>query len=310
MRSYVAPREYPLPPPSLVKLVEDLVIKGVVPLAEQTSPHVKFCAVDLAKVPRFAPEEVNMNSLLMRVQKLETSFGKLEKLESTCNSNANDIKRVWTSLQSSGPSVRRQTPYVANAPPSSPLQCSLNACDVDSMAPSAEFSGRQSSLASYAGALRAPMTKNADGQIVSSSTQSQQQSDKWQQQREQRRRLVKDANSRMKVVTGRKAGSELKVASINRTIYLSKVDMDYTEDDVKTMMDGSEVNVRYIRQINGKRGLGLKKSFMIVINEKDYDKTMSEDFWPMGLECREWLNQEQLKAIVNQNGQQTYYHVQ
>lgn len=91
---------------SLVKLVEDLVIKGVVPLAEQTSPHVKFCAVDLAKVPRFAPEEVNMNSLLMRVQKLETSFGKLEKLESTCNSNANDIKRVWTSLQSSGHSVR------------------------------------------------------------------------------------------------------------------------------------------------------------------------------------------------------------
>ena len=132
-------------------------------------------------------------------------------------------------------------------------------------------------------------------------------SSKWLESKRECRRLVKEANNRIKTVTGSDTSNRnnIKAAGINRTIYLSKVDKDYTEDDVKSMLAGNDINMKYIRQINGRHGLGLKKSFMIVIPEKDFDTVMNEEFWPEGLECREWLNRDQLKAITENKDDQT-----
>ena len=90
----------------------------------------------------------------------------------------------------------------------------------------------------------------------------------------------------------------MKAAGINRSIYLTKVDADYSEEGIKTYMVSNKVRVKYTKQINRTRGLASRRSFMIVVSQTDFNSTMSEDFWPIGLECREWLNQFQLAAMV------------
>jgi hypothetical protein len=283
------------------KLADDLINKGVKPLSKLKDPEVIFCAVDLDKVPKFKPEEANIHSLLLRIQNLEINAGRMDALETKCLTNAADIKHLMTGYPMGGAAqggARPKTPYIAHPPPSSPLATSGK--DVSSAPMTSWNSATSLPPASYAAASAVSQDKTLPSRMPDTG--------RWQVQREERRRLLQDANHKMKVVTGRKTGSNIKAAGINRSIYLSKVDKDYSEDDIKSLMATSNVPVKYIRQINGRSGLGLKKSFMIVIPENDFNTVMSEEFWPVGLECREWLSQDQLKAIVSTSENQSTQH--
>ena len=288
------------------KLALDLIVKAVVPLADTPDREVIFCAMDLSKMPRHAPEEINISSLLVRIQNLEAKASKIDQIESTCVSNTADIRKLQSQTQYG---ARPKTPY--NPLPPLPLMPQNMASGDELLAASAKQQLLQPIIqepeASYASKVAASVLRTGQTKGVMNKIELTPKSSKWLESKRECRRLVKEANNRIKTVTGSDTSNRnnIKAAGINRTIYLSKVDKDYTEDDVKSMLAGNDINMKYIRQINGRHGLGLKKSFMIVIPEKDFDTVMNEEFWPEGLECREWLNRDQLKAITENKDDQT-----
>ena len=73
------------------------------------------------------------------------------------------------------------------------------------------------------------------------------------------------------------------------------------ENDVRAYLTSSGIRIRIIRQILGKRE-GQKKSFKITIPACDYEKVMNDTFWPEGIECRDWLTNEQLMNMDISNG--------
>ena len=127
----------------------------------------------------------------------------------------------------------------------------------------------------------------------------------WTIQWNERRRMIRAANARMQSVTGRRNDTTVKVAPNTRSIYLTKVGSDYTDEDILQLMKSNGVSAHHIRQINGKHSFSVKKSFLIVISDNDFDKTMDENFWPFGLECREWLTAEKLRELSRDDTNET-----
>ena len=93
---------------------------------------------------------------------------------------------------------------------------------------------------------------------------------------------------------------KLRRALDTRDIYIRDIDPDFVEADIKLYMKSSDVNVRAIRQILGRRE-GQKKSFKITILASDFEKTMNAEFWPKDIECREWYSEQQLRNLCEEN---------
>ena len=53
------------------KIVEDLICKGVLIIASHPGIEIPFCAVDLDRLPKFAPDEDNLHSVLLCLAKVE-----------------------------------------------------------------------------------------------------------------------------------------------------------------------------------------------------------------------------------------------
>ena len=257
------------------KLVDDLIMKGVKPLVDSKAPQVIFCAANLERVPKFKPEAINIHSILQRVQLLEAKTERFSEVERRVNSmttrpvpNSHGTKSQPMTLDD------QQFPSLG-----SPIQRNQDTTD-------------STVVPSYSGAVQ---TEHSSEER----TELRRREEQRQKERQERQRLLQRA--KIKTVTGKKSSDDVRAVGVNRSIYLTKVDSDYSEDDIKSYMQSNNVKVKYIRQINGRKGLGLKKSFMIVVPEKDFEVTMNEEFWPNGLECREWLNENQLRAVVDEN---------
>ena len=145
--------------------------------------------------------------------------------------------------------------------------------------------------------------KNSDFPVVSQpsmSIRSNVGEPPWQQQKQERRRLLRDVKPKFASVTGTKAmtSHKIKCAEDVKSIYVREIDSDIEEKDIKTFITDNNIRVLQIRQILGK--YGLKKSFKITVPEKSFAEVMNGDFWPVGIEVREWLTNEQLKALYDE----------
>ena len=67
-----------------LKLAEDLVTRGVEPIVKHGNQQVQFCATNLDRIPKFAPEELNVHSLMLRIERLEMRSKDLTELEVNC----------------------------------------------------------------------------------------------------------------------------------------------------------------------------------------------------------------------------------
>ena len=56
---------------TLTKVVEDIIFKGLIVLTKDADRTFPFCAVDITRIPKYSPEEQNLQSALVRLATLE-----------------------------------------------------------------------------------------------------------------------------------------------------------------------------------------------------------------------------------------------
>ena len=79
--------------------VEDIILNGVLALRNKDiEMSVQFCALNIKRLPRFSPEEINMQTILNRVAKLEMQ---MKGVQDQCSYNAARITVVES--ERSGP---------------------------------------------------------------------------------------------------------------------------------------------------------------------------------------------------------------
>ena len=86
---------------------------------ENTDEPVHFVAYDLGRLPRVAPEELDLSSVVMRLNYMESKF---KSLDAKVAKNADNVDLLMdVSLQSTGyaAAARKHVPHALNTPPDS-----------------------------------------------------------------------------------------------------------------------------------------------------------------------------------------------
>jgi hypothetical protein len=260
-----------------MKMVEYIVLKGMVPLADVNDFHVRFCAINLDKMPKFSPEEDGVQAVLLRVMKLEQRLAENEKLSAQNSLEITDMK--MNGRPGAG------TPYRPFSAPDKPLRYSAVASS--NLGSSSEVQASSSSQP-FGQSSSHSISKSLPRGVYSMPQTSGSTQEDWQFQRNQRREPMKQIRENAKSVTGTKADSNIKCAEDIRSIYVCEINQEVTEQAIKDMITENGVPVLQMTQILGRRG-GFKKSFKVLIPARCLEQTMTGDFWPTGLKCREWV---------------------
>ena len=228
---------------------EDIVLSGVIVIMNALLElPIKFCALNLRRVPRFSPEELNLQSIVNRLSAVELHMQQVQ--EQTAHNSARltvveqdkgtgvpggDPARLYaartarTSSNQQGPAggARRSTPYLTG---DERLALAQN------RAPSGSGNGASNASGTSSVAVRVADGETSEGVVVQptptsrgtvgradSVTGSKQQGAKWETQRHERRRRIREATKDAKVVIGTKTNTKLQCGYDVKSIFVFNV---------------------------------------------------------------------------------------
>ena len=278
---------------TLKKWTEDIVKNGVLALANRPPGKVKFCAVDLTRIPKYAPEEENLHSALIRLSRLEE---RIRLSEERIDGNAADIRELQRSpIASSGARPKDNLLNLSNCLVNQQSDLSLPPPVRTPEASRRDLPSEAKDVAPKSYALTAIANSEKLLSAIETTSQSKENnnSEDWKIQRNERRRRLREqlqGNNQLRQVTGTKANTKVKGIGDVKAIYIYDIDSNFSDSDIREMITSGGVQVKYIKQILGKNG-GFKKSFMVLIPQDKFEEVMAAEFWPIGLKCREWIKQ-------------------
>lgn len=118
------------------------------------------------------------------------------------------------------------------------------------------------------------------------------------------RQMVRLATSKLTVVTGKRANTDVVKGSLPaKHLYVYHVSPCVSMDDLKKHIVQAGVDVRGIRRISKEDWL--HGAYKVDINAKDMTKVMNEEFWPESVCCREWMPFIPRKMNTNNNNGDT-----
>ena len=220
---------------------------------------VLFYALDLRRVPPCAPEEINLFSLVTRIEALERRAAVADPLP--------DATARPEPTPSGDPLAASAVahPVPGRHPPSQ--SASSSAPPVDQVASTA--------------ATWATVTKR-------------------KKNRAEARRRVQAAAQQLQVVTGTGTDSGLKSCKPIKHLFVYGVDNTCSPDAVNEYMRKKDVHPKEVRRIS--KDTWFRASFRIAVEDTCYQQTLSADFWPEGIKCREWLQTFQRKPQTSESG--------
>ncbi len=210
-----------------------------------------FAAVNIDKMPRFNPEDLDLFSLNERLSQLEKKFELHEcMMEKRSISSVMDSSKLYSSAVKS-PTV----PNVTKAQP--PKQSATAHTDEKGKKPPPTKKGTSLNHE----------IKDAEG---------------FEFPRYHRKRLR--ANQNDNVVKGNASPSKIRGAALTRDMFVSHLDRDTNAKDLEDHIKEKGIVVIDIEQkSNEKANL---KSFKVKVNKSDYEKMMDPEIWPRGVQCR------------------------
>ena len=273
---------------------EDIVKYGILPLANKKAfdrSSVKFCAVDLDKIPKYNPEETNVHSMMTSISELQ---GKLSAMEKIVNQNSSRIEELGqTKRVTSGSS---NLSLVNPSPLSSaswkdvtfPALRVQGSSDFSSAAKSTPYmpqhpemivSPKRSERSQQPSPERPTNGKQSNGQPKSTN--------EWQQARWQRKKAIQEKAKSVNTIVGKRNTTSLTGAVTTKTIYVANVDRNWTDTDITDEMKSHNVDPVFVKCVSHSEAH--TKSFKIVIKEDDQETVMCAEFWPERVKCREWI---------------------
>ena len=287
----------------VTKVVEDIIIKGLLELCNDSELAFPFCAVDMTKIPKFTPEEENMQSVLVRLARMEQEMKSVQRKQEDMEEKAkltHDVaqrteaktmqqqtqidKMIGNEVRSSNitssatnwPSI--STAYSWQKPP----QCAALPPRDDARLPGDSAKAMDLNLPAWTGPLKEKVTQ-VTGQLSQ---------DGWQQQKADRRKRIRELQSKTRTVTGTQDSTNITSVGPTKAIYVYDIDLEVADKSIKELITGKGVQVKQMIQILGRNNRGFHKSFKVIIPEENFDEVMSEVFWPKGVKCREWIQDD------------------
>ena len=230
--------------------------------------HTAFVAVDLNNVPPCPPEEVNIFSIVTRVNALEKEM----------KSNASSV----ASLQ-----LRMEQQDQCMSP--LPLQQKEQRQPQQSQVHKAGSSIWDVNPSPVPGHSTKP--KQRTGGSTSWAAVAEKDSAQWKQVVRKRRHQIRVASKGARQVIGRaSADTEVKVKASKPAFHLfvHKVDASVSTDDMTKLLNDANIRARSIRMTSKEDWPS--RSFKITVDKDDAEKVFSPDIWPAGVRCREWIS--------------------
>ena len=265
--------------------------------------HVHFVAYDLGRLPRVAPEELDVSSLALRLIDLEHKY---KSLESKVAKNSDNVALAMDiNLQTTGyaNAARRHVPNTTpgqvisrptQKPPHPPRPPPVAQDDTNvNTALNAEPT---SSDASGSAAISA--SRNSPSPAASGSSSSS-DSGGFQLQREERRRLAK-RTSRQPVYGSSESVSALRAGKRHRDLFVFNLDADTTGEGLKKFLLDSEITAEEVECQS--KDNSFNKSFRLKVDSVDADKLLKPEFWPARVGIRPFFRKRvQRNTESNQN---------
>lgn len=269
----------------------DVILKGVMFIRNSgIGCPVQFCAADIKRLPRFNPEEVNLQSIVNRLASLELhvrnnqdetahNCARITVLEEEKNSETHvsatyaskaRINTIGSSQQSSRGDQGKPTPYLTGG------EQAFRSSQDKSQRSNSEI------LTTAGDESNSHSTKSPENKV------SENDQLEWQTQRFERRKRIREAIKDSNVVIGTKSGGvSLECGYDVRNIFVFNVNKRYSESDISESMKKAGTEVIKITQISHKDATN--KSFKICVKRADLITVMDPDYWGEGIKCREWV---------------------
>ena len=100
-----------------------------------------------------------------------------------------------------------------------------------------------------------------------------------------------------RTVYGTHQHGTLKSVSNTTSLFVFRVDIGVSEDDIKTYLSGKILTDTFVQCVSYTDTRA--KSFRVNVNNKDKDKVMSPDFWPDGMACRLFMRNQIMMPIAH-----------
>ena len=253
------------------------IVSSISRMVENDEPMpVKFCAMNLEKLPRVAPEHINRESMATQILALQKQMEDIVmKVDGNTNSiNVINTNRSYSSIVSQ-PVVHPQNNTNMQHP-------AVTVIDKDERrsagtAPGLKFSSFQSPHV-------APVHVIAPAPTITNS--------QWEQQKQERRRVVrekvKDAQESGRGLIGSSTGGNIIGSFPAKVVHVGNVNNDVTEDVLTAHLKSKDIHIFNVRTVSHKDSY--RKSFRVVFKEADNTKLMKPEVWGEGITVREWVS--------------------
>ena len=261
-----------------------------------------FAAIDLNRVPKFAPEE--MGDFAVR-EKLSALEQRLNLMENQVLGNSDSIKTLEISVQQGLFDIdqdkfkNKTDTYATKQWPKLPERKSNN--QSSSMSGNSGNSGNNANskpstprgrmlpvlpLENTIWSLTPKPKRLATTGTKSSYPEpgvSNAETNEWQMTRQERQRIRREKRKNETVI-GKREGISVKSGLKHINVFVSRVHPDETDESVKSFICDEGVEVIDIKQVSNVNAF--MKSYRVTINFDDLNKVLDEGFWPKGMGCR------------------------
>ena len=266
--------------------IDDLL--NAVNVIDRDAGHLMtFVAWNLGRLPRVAPEELDLTSVILRLTQLERKHEYLERKVALNTDQVTTMTEVQLQTTSYSGAVKRNAEHAAvgrTAPQSANSTSNLNAVDVI-IDQTNQLRGRSSTIPE----LFHRSTAMADSSGTDGDVTNDAATGGFVRPREQRLREARQGKRPTRQqVFGSSTSETLKAGKRTREFFVFNLDGDTTQDDLSKFLIDSGIQAPNIERKSNEDATN--KSFRIVIDSNDAEKIMRPELWPRGVGVRPYYN--------------------
>ena len=214
--------------------------------------QVQFVAYDLGRLPRVAPEEMDLTSLVMRITQLEHKHA---SLENNVAKNVDNITALMDAQFQTAGYAGVTKSHVGHVKPGQVVRASAKSRSIPTSKPSSIREAQQQYPRLPAGTVgsgrdqSADILNDSDGDDdgATSGDRASGDNDGFQLPREQRKRRARDGKKTSREpVYGSNDVTSLRAGKRTRELFVFNLDCDTTEDDLSNFLSNSNIIVSEI----------------------------------------------------------------
>ena len=250
---------------------------------------IQFVANYFSRLPRVAPEEIDLTSIVMRLTQLERNQTSLERKVASNVDNISAVMEAQFQLNGYSAVAQRQVQHVSpgdtvrrsSQPPAQPSHIALTSSHRNATAPSLTQPPRSGPVSTGPDDSSANQPNTRDSAAGGTAEESSVvDSEGFQKPRDQRIRERRQArtNARTALYGSNESSGTLKAGKQIRELFVFNLDQETTETDLIEYLKVKGIETSEVECKSNENATN--KSFRIVIYKSDNEKVMNTDMWP------------------------------